>query len=197
MEIYQSNSHKSKELANEQPVEEKKKVEKVVVGQVKVKKKGGLGKVFRNIVSEDAKDVKTYLISDIVIPTIKKTITDTVDMILYGGSRKNRSATSRVSYRSFYDEPRSRDVREPVTTVGYNYDDIIIPTRGEAEEVLSGMNDILDRYQIVSVADLYDLVGLTGNYTDNKYGWTNLRDVDVQRVRDGYMLKLPRALPIK
>lgn len=197
MEIYQSNSHKSKELANEQPVEEKKKVEKVVVGQVKVKKKGGLGKVFRNIVSEDAKDVKTYLISDIVIPTIKKTITDTVDMILYGGSRKNRSAMSRVSYRSFYDEPRSRDVREPVTTVGYNYDDIIIPTRGEAEEVLSGMNDILDRYQIVSVADLYDLVGLTGNYTDNKYGWTNLRDADVQRVRDGYMLKLPRALPIK
>ena len=197
MEIYQSNSHKSKELANEQPVEEKKKVEKVVVGQVKVKKKGGLGKVFRNIVSEDAKDVKTYLISDIVIPTIKKTITDTVDMILYGGSRKNRSVTSRVSYRSFYDEPRSRDVREPVTTVGYNYDDIIIPTRGEAEEVLSGMNDILDRYQIVSVADLYDLVGLTGNYTDNKYGWTNLRDADVQRVRDGYMLKLPRALPIK
>ena len=197
MEIYQSNSHKSKELANEQPVEEKKKVEKVVVGQVKVKKKGGLGKVFRNIVSEDAKDVKTYLISDIVIPTIKKTITDTVDMILYGGSRKNRLATSRVSYRSFYDEPRSRDVREPVTTVGYNYDDIIIPTRGEAEEVLSGMNDILDRYQIVSVADLYDLVGLTGNYTDNKYGWTNLRDADVQRVRDGYMLKLPRALPIK
>lgn len=198
MEIYQSNSHRSKELANEQqPIEERKKLEKVVVGQVKTKKRGGLGRVFRNIVSEDAKDVKTYLISDIVIPTIKKTISETVDMILYGGSRKNRSMASRVSYRSYYDEPRSRDYREPVTNVASSYDDIIIPSRGEAEEVLMRMNELIDTYQIVSVADLYDLVGLTGNYTDNRYGWTNLRDADVQRVRDGFVLRLPRALPIK
>ena len=41
-----------------------------------------------------------------------------------------------------------------------------------------------------------DLVGVTGNYTDNKYGWTNIRNAEVVRVRDGYRIKLPRALPI-
>lgn len=199
IEKYQPNSHKSKEVVEEQqPVEEKKKVEKVVAGTVKTKKKSSIGKVFKSFVSEDAKSIKTYLVGDIIVPTIKKTISDTVDMILFGGSKKSRSNISRVSYRSFYDEPRtSRDVREPVQTVGYSYDDIIVESRGDAEEVLSQMNDLIDTYQVVSVADLYDLVGLTGNYTDNKYGWTNLRNADVVRVRDGYMLKLPRAVPIK
>ena len=196
---YPSNAHISKKMPEEQKPEEKKKIEKVTVGQAKIKKKSGISKFFGNLVSEDAQDIKTYLFKDIVIPTIKKTISDTVDMILYGGSRKDRSSiSSRVSYRSFYDDPRSRDSRDVrAVTPALNYDDIIIDTRGEAEAVLSQMNDLIDTYQIVSVADLYDLVGLSGNYTDNKYGWTNLRNAEVIRVRDGYMLKLPRALPIK
>ena len=198
MEIYQSNSHKSKELANETTKpEEKKKVEKIVTGTVKTKRKSGLSKMFKNIVSEDVHDIKTYLFSDIVIPTIKKTISDTVDMILFGGSRKSRSTASRVSYRSYYEDPRDRDARPLASSIAYNYDDIIVGTRGDAEAVLSQMNDILDTYKSVSVADLYDLVGLSGNYTDNKYGWTNLSTAEVVRVRDGYKLDLPRATPIK
>lgn len=197
MEIYQSNSHRSREAAEGQPIEEKKKVEKVVVGQVKTKKKNRFNQMIGNLVSDDARDIKSYLFSDIVIPTIKKAITETVDMILYGGSRNRKSNISRVSYRSYYDEPRSRDISDSRALTMYNYDDIILESRGEAEEVLSQMNDLIDTYKIASVADLYDLVGLTGNYTDNKYGWTNLRNAEVVRARDGYMLKLPKALPLK
>lgn len=197
MEIYPSNSNKSKEVRAEVQPEEKKKIEKVVATPVKTKKKSGLGKLFGNLVSDDARDIKTYLVGDILIPTVKKTISDTVDMILFGGSRKSSSPASRISYRSFYDEPRTRNIREPVAPVGYNYDDIILGSRGDAEEVLLRLNELIDTYQIASVADLYDLVGLTGNYTDNKYGWTNLQTADVVRVREGYMLKLPRPLPIK
>ena len=75
------------------------------------------------------------------------------------------------------------------------YDDIILDTRREAEEVLDRMQDLIDNYGMVSVADLYDLVGINGSYTDNKYGWTHLRSADVQHVREGYLLKLPKALP--
>lgn len=195
---YPSNSHKSKELAAEQKTtDERKKIELVVTAPVKVKKKTGFGKVIGNFIAEDARDIKSYLVSDVIVPTIKKTISDTVDTILFGGSRKNRSVAGRVSYRSYYDEPRSRDIREPVTAVSYSYEDITIDSRGEAEEVLSRLNELIDTYQIASVADLYDLVGLTGNYTDNKYGWTNLSTADVVRVRDGYKIKLPRPCPIK
>ena len=58
------------------------------------------------------------------------------------------------------------------------------------------MDELIEHYGIVSVADLYDLVGITGSYTDNKYGWTDIRTAQVVRVRDGYKIKLPRAIPL-
>lgn len=195
IENYQSNSFKSKE--NNEPVNEKKKIEKVVVGPVKTKKKSGFGKFMNGLITDETHNIKTYLVKDVVMPTIKKTISDVVDMILYGRSSGKRSTiASRVSYRSYYDDPRDSR-HEPKITPGYSYDDIILNSRGEAEEVLDRLNELIDTYNIASVADLYELVGITGNYTDNKYGWTNLASADVIRTREGYQLKLPRALPLK
>ena len=59
------------------------------------------------------------------------------------------------------------------------------------------MDELIETYGIVSVADLYELVGVDGEYTDNDYGWTNIRNADVVRTRDGYLLSLPKAMPIK
>ena len=79
----------------------------------------------------------------------------------------------------------------------YSYDNIVLESRGDAESVLDSMGEIIDQYGMVKVADLYDLVGLTGSYTDNNYGWTNLSTAHVVRLNDGgYLIKLPRALPI-
>ena len=77
-----------------------------------------------------------------------------------------------------------------------NFDDIILESRGEAEEVLSHLLELVENYGVASVADLYELVGITGSFTDNKYGWTNLSTASVSRVRDGYLLNLPNATPI-
>lgn len=204
MEEYKPNSNKYKEEQKAELVE-KKKVEKVVKGPVKTKKKSGLTKFAETFISEDAKNVKSYIFSDVLIPSLKKAITDIVtdgiNMILYGGTGKGKknSSISNVSYRSYYDQ-RDRDryaSDNPRTRSGYNYDDVILDTRGEAEEVLHQMMELIETYDVVSVADLYDLVGITGNYTDNNYGWTNVRNTEIVRVRDGYMLKLPKVLPIK
>ena len=78
----------------------------------------------------------------------------------------------------------------------FRSDDVILDNRGEAEEVLSRMDELIDTYGIVSVADFYDLVGITGKYTDNNYGWTDIHSAKVVSVRDGYLIKLPRALPV-
>ena len=50
MDIYENNSHRFRE---EQAVEEKKKVEKVVQGTVRTKKKNGLQKFAGFLVSDD------------------------------------------------------------------------------------------------------------------------------------------------
>lgn len=196
MEKYPANSHKAK---TEKQVAEKKKVEKVVKGKVKVKKKGELGKFAEMFISEDAGDVKSYILMDVIVPLIKKGISDTVDMILYGGSGSgSRRGSSKVSYSSYYDRRDSdrRAAHSTVRTGRYDFDSIVLESRGEAEEVLDRLCELIDTYKVASVADLYDLVGVDFEYTDNKYGWTNLRNAEVVRVRDGYTLKLPKALPI-
>ena len=58
------------------------------------------------------------------------------------------------------------------------------------------MYDVIEQYEVVSVSDLYDMADLVAPHTGNRYGWTDLRNAEVIRVRDGYVIKLPRALPI-
>jgi len=202
---YKSNSNKSKvEEADIDSKLEDHKVEKVVTGKVITKKKSSLRKFTDEFISEDAKNIKSYVLGEVLIPAIKKAIsdivTDGIDMILYGGTRgsRGRSPADKISYRSYYDRGGSSYRRdEPRTTYNaYSYDDIILDSRGEAEDVLARMDELIESYGLVRVADLYDLVGITGNYTDNKYGWTNIRNAQIVRVRDGYMIKMPRAIPI-
>ena len=199
MNDYQGNSHKSKEEASKE-VLPPKKVERVATG--KTRRKNEVRKLADAFITEDVHSVKDYIIQDVLLPAAKKAISEMVssgiDMLLYGEAKsKNRSGRneSRVSYTKYYDRERDYDRGTRTRTRGYDYDDIILDTRREAEEVLDRMQDLIDTYGMVSVADLYDLVGINGSYTDNKYGWTNLRSADVQRVRDGYLLKLPKALP--
>lgn len=76
-------------------------------------------------------------------------------------------------------------------------DEIVFMTRVEAEEVLTQMFDILDRFEAVKVADLWELVGQSSNYTDNRYGWTDLQGTNVMRTRGGYLIDLPRPELLK
>lgn len=200
---YAPNSHKAKEEKAQTEVPERKKLEKVVTGKVKTKKRNEMSKLGEIFIAEDARNVKSYILMDVLVPAVKKAISDIVtngiDMLLFGegGRTRKTSSASTVSYRNYYDQKDTRrDYSNTRTRTGYSYDDIIIETRGEAEEVLARMDELIETYGIVSVADLYDLVGKTCNYTDNKYGWTNIRNAEPIRVRDGYMLKMPKAGPI-
>ena len=197
MEDYKPNSHRSKE---EQNLPEKK-IEPVVKGKVTTKK-NNVRKLTNTFVTEDIQNVKSYVLMDVLVPAIKKAISDIVtngiDMLLYGETGRSRRKTnaSVVSYRNYYDSRREERYSSSRTRTGYSYDDVVLETRGEAEDVLSRMDELIDTYGVVSVADLYDLVGISCNYTDNKYGWTNLRNAEPVRVRDGYMLRLPKPGPI-
>lgn len=197
MENYPSNSHKAREEVAE------KKVEKVVSGKTSTKKKSGIRKLSDTFLSEDVGNVKSYIFSEVLLPAAKKLVSDIVtngiDMLLYGEIKNKKGNSSKVSYSRYYDDrrDRSRDYRSPVVRNNFDYDEIIFETRGDAEAVLDAMYDILNQYKVVSVAELYDLASITThNYTCNNYGWIDLRGSSVVRVRDGYILKLPRALAI-
>ena len=181
-----------------------KRVEKVIKGKARVRK-NEMRKLADVFISEDVSNVKNYIIMDVIVPAVKKAIYDlvvgTLDISLYGGrgSNSKRPTADKISYD--YNGVSRRDNRSfnsTKTNSGYSYDDIILDTRGEAEAVLMRLDEIMEEYPFVRVADLYDLVGITGNYTDNNYGWTNIRNAEVVRVRDGYTVSYTHlTLPTK
>lgn len=201
MEEYKSNSHKSKELATEL---QEKRVKSVVSGPVRTKKKSEIRKFTDIFVAEDISSVKSFICSDVLVPAVKKAIYDIVtngiDMILYSGngSGKSHSSGSKISYSKYYkDRDYARETSRSNSRNGFDYDDIIFENRGDAEMVLSTMEDMIDRYGFVSVADFYDLAEVTNpNYMANKYGWVDVRNASIVRNRNGYVIKLPRALPL-
>lgn len=195
MQEYKPNSHRSKELKTDR---EKKKVKQVVKGPVKVKRKGELKKVMDVFLPEDVTNAKSYIIFDVLIPSIKDFLYESMGTILYGEEgRQKRTSSTKTSYRRFYDEKNNRTRDSRRNRSNFEYDDVVLDSRGEAEEVLAEMDELISIYGFVSVADLYDMVGITQPYTYNKYGWTNLNSASVTKLRGGgYLLNLPKALPL-
>lgn len=206
-DAYPGNSDKKRMNQQEEPKKEIKKVASAT------KRKKSMAKKFKEaFVGEDGDDqsVADYILYDVLVPAAKNTISDMVtggiEMILYGerrgSSRMNRDrGRSYVNYSGYstrMDDNRARNgsrVRRSARDRVYN-DDIIIPTRGEAEQTIDSLLDIIDQYGSASIADLYSLTGIDSDFTDNSYGWTNLSTASVSRTRDGYILNLPRAYPI-
>ena len=202
MEEYKPNSHKYKEEVKKSS--EEKNITPVVKGKV-TRKKNNVRKLTDTFVNEDMHNVNSYIVFDVLIPAAKKAISDIVtngiDMILYGetGRSKNNRVAGGISYRSYYDrkdeERRYGSTRQARTR--YSYDELTFESRGEAEEILERMDELIATYDFVTVADYYDLAGVTCEYTDNKYGWKDIRGADIRRDRDGgYTIKLPSVRPI-
>jgi hypothetical protein len=202
---YQPNSHKFKQEQQEENTVEKKKTGKVISGTARVKKKNEIQKFADVFISEDAGNVKDYILMDLLIPGLKKltvSIIKSAAEIIFGETGLDRRSDSggRAPYVSYNDYSRRREDRrtESRARTGYRFEDVILETRGEAERVLDILHEKLAEYGTVSVAELYEAVGLSSEYTDYNYGWTKLRDAEPSRVMGGgYTLNLPRPIPLK
>lgn len=208
MDEFPPNSH-------QEPKETKKKIERVTTGDV-VRRKQPLGRRFVSIfVGGDAKRAWVAVVSDVLIPAAKDMAADALsqgfERMIYGETRSRSrrppfhsgyNSSSHVSYNRYgqsSNKIRQEEPRRPISRSsrsGHNFDEIILTTRVEAEEVIDRLFDLVSRYESATVADLYDLVGITSEYTDEKWGWTDIRGTDVSRIRDGYLLNLPKPDPL-
>lgn len=195
MPEYPNNSHSARENPE-------KKMGKVVTGTAKTRKKSDAKKLANTFLPDDVTSVKSYILMDVIVPGIKNAIADVVSIMLFGeagriGGKKGNG--SKVSYQRYYDDRRDdrRDYARPRAAGGYDFDDIVFESRGDADLVLDQLEAAINQFGLASVADLYDLAGITSpRYTDNKYGWTDIRSARVVRIRDGYILQLPKAVQI-
>lgn len=109
--------------------------------------------------------IKKVISSKYFKPVIRDVVKDKVDHFLYGEDRQKKTMMS-------YHDGRHVEA--------------IVSSREEAETVLSRMDEIMEDYGIVRVSDLYDLIGIDCDYITNLYGWTDISDFFIQRVRLGY-----------
>lgn len=223
MSEFPSNAHSRKpvtrKVLEEAPAESEKKIEKVVSGVVQ-KRKQPLGKrVKAAFLDGSTESVKDYIILDLVIPNIKDLVADVVSggierMIFGEGVNRSRRpsgrgggnhSASRFDYNGISrgpiqqyrgrEEPRQQLSRRARMT--HTFDEVEFSTRTDAETVLTQMYDLLDRFELVTVADFYGLVGYTPEFTDHNWGWTDIRGTLPRRIRGGgFILDLPPTEPI-
>ena len=201
---YSGNSHKNRNSQEEVVTPKDKNVTSVIQGKAIKRKKGLWRKITETFTGDDARSVGSYVLWDIAIPAFKDLVFDIIkngaERSLYGEVRargRNDRYGSRSSYDKMFAKSDSRDSRSGRRELSsrarstHDFGEIVLETRVEAEKVLDTLTELIDQYDVATVNDLYDLVEITGNFTDDKWGWTNLSNARAVRVRDGYLLELP------
>jgi hypothetical protein len=190
-------------------VEPPKKIVKVVTGAV-TKRKKSLGEKITNVFfGEEAKSIARFVIWDVLVPNAKdlfvEMVNSALNMRLYGedkptrGLRRDRDRTS-INYGGFSRERgfgrREREEPERRSRAVFAFQDVVIARKGDAEKVLAEMADVIDQYGVVSILDLCDMLDIQSEHTDQKWGWRTVGSAYTERVRDGYILVLPRPIEL-
>ena len=71
---------------------------------------------------------------------------------------------------------------------------VVVEDRSSAEEVLTSLRSVLEKYDVAMLVDLYDLVGLASVFEDSRWGWNDLSDAKIQETEHGWEIILPKML---
>lgn len=198
---YQPNSQKYKKEQAEKE-EDKKEIHKVVTGKTIAKKESVSKKFSETFFAESLRNVLRSVWFDGIVPAIKDTFVDSIsnatNLMVYGEKRKPKgSNVGKASYASYYKGSSNAPERSTRRSSDrYAYNEIIFESRGDAQEVKDCLEDIIDRYKMVSIADFYELAGQETSWSDEKYGWFDLDGMTITRDRDGFRIRLPKAEPL-
>lgn len=178
--------------------EEKNKLSQVTSGTVTTKKRGELSKLVDTILPGAAGDVKSHVIFEVLIPAAKRAALDALAMLLGEKTRRGsgNSIVDRVSYIDYSSIGNSLNPTIPRGSSVFDLGNLVFEEYNDADIVLSALYDQLNRYHIVSVANLYELIGKQCPHTAGKFGWTKLDTAKIKKTNDGWMLCLPRAMPL-
>lgn len=194
MENFPANSNQSKRPAAPAP-------EKKVITTNVVRKKKPLGERIAN----DASSIWSHILREVLIPRARDVVyeagTQSLAISLFGATRPTPKAggagtTSRVNYArvasGVVDAVSNSRTVSHRSRVNHNFDDIVIPDRAEAEQVIDNLFSILDMYGSVKLSDFYESVGITPEHTDNNYGWFSLEGAKAVSVPGGFLIDLPK-----
>lgn len=212
---FPSNSHSSREARQERdrekPSSEGKQVRQVTRSKAMLRKRPLWKKFLDAFRPEDNVGFVEYALLEVLAPGVKDAMMDTAHGAVdnaFGNTRRrgrrdgytsyNRMGSARHRGRRERDDDDRGDRRRGRAPErrGSEPREIILDTRVEADEVLDSMFELISKYEVATMRDLLSLVGESHNYTDEDWGWSDLRGARIHKIRDGYLLDLPRPEPL-
>lgn len=202
MDDFPAQSHKSREPREVLPVTTE-------AGRVR---KTPAGRRFREtFIQGDAQSVWSSMIWDAFLPGVRDNVANAIhegiDALLGGMSGGARRTHSRYSSSRNGISVNRHSPDKVLTGRSERYDDdarrnqdvsvIEIDSRVEAEEVLSQMNLIIDQHDVCTLADFYQMVRITPQHTDYKFGWEELGNARVVHSKGSYYIDLPRPSQLR
>ena len=210
-DIAPNNSDKAAQGAKTEGKEKKKLAPLVSKGSV-AKKKRTVADKFKDAFLGESENLGDYIMYDVLVPAFRDTVSEMGFGIierLFGNGRSSRSrgsvvrdrGRSYVSYNSSSrnDRDRGRDDRRDIdkgSRARHSFDNVVFTNKWEAEDVLAHLVDMILEYGEATVRSFYELSNIEADYTDDRYGWTNLRDAYVERTRNGYVIVFPQTRPL-
>ncbi len=200
-----ANSQKSKAP---DPVEQAPTIAPIISGTAVERKEPLRKKFLQAYAGDSAQSVGQYLVMDVIVPGTKNIIADLVtqgiNRLLFGGSRPvQQGVRSNVggSYGKFFNgggqSQQQNQQSQPVQVKQDGFGEIILQSRSDAELVIDALRELIEAYGNAKVANLYALVGKSGDFTDQSIGWTNLSRAGVIQIREGYLLDLPKPVVLR
>ena len=201
-DIAPNNSNKAARDANKDPgTKERPKLKPVVTKGSVAKKKRSVMDKFKESFLGESENLGDYVIYDVLVPAFRDTISDmgfgVIERLFGTGRSKSRNNIVRDRGKSYvtYNDNRRGDSRDldRNARARHDFENVVFTHKWEAEDVLSRMAGLIVEYGAVTVRDFYELSDIEADYTDEKYGWTNLREAYVDRSRNGYIILLPQT----
>lgn len=205
---YSGNSNASKQRRAEETAEpaERKKLERVTSEDpVRVRKPLGR-RMAESFKGDDLQSVGSFVLFEVILPEAKRLIADVftqgIERALFGSNSQPRSSTNRPGGYTPYNRmsvggsstpgrPAPAPALSTRARARHDFSEIVLTKREDAVEVLDRLQLAVEEFGMATVGDLYDLVGVTGNFNDAKWGWTTLSGSGVRMVRGGYVIDLP------
>lgn len=155
--------------------------------------------------SEDFGTVVDTIVHDYVIPFLKNTAINSLEMWMFGSTSsrggRRRSGERHVSYDRYYDDDRdgryisSRRVEHDRRS-RFDYMDCEFDTLAEVTDVIEEMTDYIRDYDFVRVSNLNNAIRISGQWTDRNWGWNDARDFSWKRRGRKYVLDFAPPIPV-
>lgn len=208
MEQYPSNT--LKERNKQAQKKEKPDLKCVVSGKSKPVPQSLWSKVFVGIKPASGQTMKSFIFDEIVTPLIQRAVvegvTGAINYLVKGDAYADRKAInsfgkSYINYNGISSGKSNANGSQYVYSgknSGMEIENVWFESRVDAQRVLDEMQNVIANYDILTVNGFYDIIGRTNiiDPSNEKFGWSDLRNAYITASRGGWVIHLPHPMPI-